>query len=375
MMTGTDLNEVERRLWAAADELRANSSLTAAQYRDPVLGLIFLAFAEHRFDAVRPEVEAKATERRPVSADDFRAKGVVFVPEDARLSWLVERAEWEDVGRNVDLAMDSIEAINLDLAGVLPRGYQKLEKDTLIELIRLFAPLPRTLSGDAFGLIYEYFLTNFASSEGRLGGSPALHGRGIPRMGDSSFQTAAMDAPIVRYCNNEPGFAVTSCRAERSCSSARLRRPWPSGSPVCQTNSRGAITAAASTIACMSVAAISERTAADNLVPHRFRKGKSGNPNGRPKGVAARVRELAGGDPDRFLNVVIGIAEDPKARAADRLRACEMLLDRGWGKAPAFVPVEEADPLELDAINQFIDERQQELGRLRDQKASQARRT
>lgn len=170
MTNTTDLAEVERRLWAAADELRANSTLTAAQYRDPVLGLIFLAFAEHRFDAVRAEVEAKATERRPASADDFRAKGVVFVPENARLSWLVERAEWEDVGRNVDLAMDSIEAINPDLAGVLPRGYQRLEKDTLIELIRLFAPLPRTLSGDAFGLIYEYFLTNFASSEGRLGG-------------------------------------------------------------------------------------------------------------------------------------------------------------------------------------------------------------
>ena len=170
MTNAADLAEVERRLWAAADELRANSTLTAAQYRDPVLGLIFLAFAEHRFDAVLPEVEAKATERRTASADDFRAKGVVFVPENARLSWLVDRAEWEDIGRNVDLAMDSIEAINPDLAGILPRGYQKLEKDTLIELIRLFAPLPRTLSGDAFGLMYEYFLTNFASSEGRLGG-------------------------------------------------------------------------------------------------------------------------------------------------------------------------------------------------------------
>src|SRR6185503_19158795 len=104
--------DLERRLWGAADELRANSTLTAAQYRDPVLGLIFLAFAEHRFDDLRPELEAKATERRPVSADDFRARGVVFVPEKARLSWLVDQAEWEDVGRNVDLAMDSIESIN-----------------------------------------------------------------------------------------------------------------------------------------------------------------------------------------------------------------------------------------------------------------------
>jgi type I restriction enzyme M protein len=166
----TDLAELERRLWAAADELRANSTLTAAQYRDPVLGLIFLAFAEHRFEEVRPELEAKATARRSVTPDDYRARGVLFVPELARLSYLVNLPEGEDLGANVDLAMDSIEAINAGLRDVLPRGYQKLEKSTLVELLRLFAPLPRTLSGDAFGLIYEYFLASFAAAEGRLGG-------------------------------------------------------------------------------------------------------------------------------------------------------------------------------------------------------------
>jgi type I restriction enzyme M protein len=166
----TDLTEIERRLWAAADALRANSSLTPAEYRGPVLGLIFLAFAEHRFDELRPEVELKATERRPVSADDFRARGVLFVPEIARLSWLVELPEGEDLGGNVDLAMDAIELANSGLRGVLPRGYQKLEKPVLLELVRLFAPLPRLVSGDAFGLIYEYFLTQFAANEGRRGG-------------------------------------------------------------------------------------------------------------------------------------------------------------------------------------------------------------
>lgn len=165
-----DLAEIEQRLWAAAVELRANSKLTLAEYRDPVLGLIFLAYAEHRFLAVKPEVEAKASERRPAQADDYRARGVVFVPEISRLSWLASRPEGEDVGSQVDLAMDAIEAINTDLEDVLPRGYAKLEKSTLIELIRLFAPLPQKLSGDAFGLIYEYFLTNFAASEGKLGG-------------------------------------------------------------------------------------------------------------------------------------------------------------------------------------------------------------
>ena len=165
-----DLTEVESRLWAAADELRANSTLTAAQYRDPVLGLIFLAFAEHRFEEVRPELAAKATSRRTITPDDYRSRGVLYVPEIARLSWLVGLPESEDLGANIDLAMDAIESTNTDLRDVLPRGYQKLEKSTLVELVRLFAPLPRTLSGDAFGLIYEYFLANFASAEGRLGG-------------------------------------------------------------------------------------------------------------------------------------------------------------------------------------------------------------
>ena len=66
--------------------------------------------------------------------------------------------------------MKAVEAANPELRDVLPRGYQRLEKSTLSELLRLFAPLPRQLSGDAFGLIYEDFLSNFAASEGRLGG-------------------------------------------------------------------------------------------------------------------------------------------------------------------------------------------------------------
>ena len=169
-MTTTNLADLESRLWAAADELRANSSLSPTEYRGPVLGLIFLAFAEHRFDQLRPELETKATERRPLSTEDFRARGVLDVPYISRLSSLVDLPESEDLGANIDLAMDAMEKINAGLRGVLPRGYQKLEKGILLELVRLFAPLPRTVSGDAFGLIYEYFLAKFAANEGRLGG-------------------------------------------------------------------------------------------------------------------------------------------------------------------------------------------------------------
>jgi type I restriction enzyme M protein len=165
-----DLAEVRRTLWKAADELRANSTLTPADYRSPVLGLIFMAYAEHRFEEIRPEIEAKATPRRPVTPDDYRARSVLFVPDEAKLSRLVDLPEGEDIGKAIDEAMKAIEAANPDLRDVLPRGYQKLERSTITELLRLFAPLPRKLSGDAFGLIYEDFLSNFAMAEGRLGG-------------------------------------------------------------------------------------------------------------------------------------------------------------------------------------------------------------
>ncbi len=166
----TDLATVRRTLWAAADQLRANSTLAPNEYRGPVLGLIFLAYAEHRFEQVRPELKAKATVRRPVTPDDYRARSVLFIPEKARLSFLVDLPEGDDLGAAVDTAMRLVETNNLELKDVLPKGYQRLEKSTLTELLRLFAPLPRKLSGDAFGLIYEDFLSNFAKAEGRLGG-------------------------------------------------------------------------------------------------------------------------------------------------------------------------------------------------------------
>ncbi len=157
-------------LWAAADELRANSKLTPVQYRDPVLGLVFLAYAENRFEAVRGEVEAKATARNPATITDYKAKSVLYVPDESRLSYLVGLPEGDDIGKAVAEAIKAIEAANPELKDILPRGYQKLERSTLIELLRLFAPLPTQLEGDAFGFIYEDFLSNFAAQEGKGGG-------------------------------------------------------------------------------------------------------------------------------------------------------------------------------------------------------------
>ena len=169
-MRTTDLAKVRATLWAAADELRANSKLTPVQYRDPVLGLVFLAYAENRFEAIRGEVEAKASARNPATIADYKAKSVLYVPDESRLSYLVGLPEGDDIGKAVDDAIKAIESTNPELKDILPRGYQKLERPTLIELLRLFAPLPTQLEGDAFGFIYEDFLSNFAAQEGKGGG-------------------------------------------------------------------------------------------------------------------------------------------------------------------------------------------------------------
>lgn len=169
-MKARDLAKVRATLWEAADQLRANSKLTPVQYRDPVLGLVFLAYAENRFEGIRAEVEAKATARNPATVADYKAKSVLYVPDESRLSHLVALPEGRDIGKAVDEAIKAIETANPELKDILPRGYQKLEKDTLVELLRLFAPLPTQLEGDAFGFIYEDFLSNFAAQEGKGGG-------------------------------------------------------------------------------------------------------------------------------------------------------------------------------------------------------------
>ena len=126
-MKREDLVQVRNTLWKAADELRANSSMAPNEYRGPVLGLIFLAYAEHRFEAARPALEAKATARRKVTAEDYRAKSVLFIPDEARLSHLVNMPEGADLGKAADAAMMAVEIYNPELKDVLPKGYQRLE--------------------------------------------------------------------------------------------------------------------------------------------------------------------------------------------------------------------------------------------------------
>lgn len=170
----TDTETLERRLWDAADQLRANSGLTSAQYGQPVLGLIFLRFAEVRFLQRRTALEKQAAGgRRAVNADDptrYHAEGVLYLTPRARFDHLLRLPQGGDTGNAVNDAMRDIEAQNPQLAGVLPKTYQIFNGVLLKDLLKRVSEIPATTEGDAFGRIYEYFLGEFARTEGQRGG-------------------------------------------------------------------------------------------------------------------------------------------------------------------------------------------------------------
>ncbi len=166
---------LEKRLWDAADQFRANSGLKAGQYSTPVLGLIFLRFAEARFAQRRAQLEkVGASARRGTSRIDdpkaYQAEGVLFLTPSARFEYLLQRPEGSNVGRAVNEAMADVEKHNPQLAGVLPRNYQIFNGTLLKELLKKVSEIPVSLDFDAFGRIYEYFLGEFARTEGQKGG-------------------------------------------------------------------------------------------------------------------------------------------------------------------------------------------------------------
>ena len=162
--------ELEKRLWGAADELRANSKLKSSEYSVPVLGLIFLRYADHKFAKAKENFNSQGTGRRTIGKADYQAKGVLYVPDSARFSKLLDLPEGADIGKAINDAMRSIETDNEDLKDVLPRTYNRLDKALLVSLLKNFAAVPMDIEGDAFGKIYEYFLGKFAMTEGQKGG-------------------------------------------------------------------------------------------------------------------------------------------------------------------------------------------------------------
>lgn len=177
----TNRKQLHERLWSAAVQLRANSGLKLNEISEPILGLIFLKFADVRFKKIHTGIVAErkavySPRVRPIGPDDYKSKGVLYLPEIATYSYLMNLAEKENIGKAINDAMKAIEAQNSDLAGVLPQDYTSLSKKAdensriLITLLKNFNQIPDDIEGDAFGEIYEYFLGEFARSEGAKGG-------------------------------------------------------------------------------------------------------------------------------------------------------------------------------------------------------------
>ena len=162
-----DIRKLEKELWDAADELRANSKLTSQQYCMPVLGLIFLRYAWGRFKRADAEIEAeraaKTGRKPPKGPDDYKAKGAMFIPEESRYDYLLNMPEGSQIGWAVNNAMTAIASSNPSLVGVLPDTYTEIGDELLTNVIRIFNnPALDEEGDDIIGRIYEYFLGKFA---------------------------------------------------------------------------------------------------------------------------------------------------------------------------------------------------------------------
>jgi len=170
-------HQIETELWEAADQLRANSKLTAAEYSMPVLGLIFLRHADNRFKTYLDDIEkaipaqVPAAQREALVKLEFQGKAAMYLPQEARFDYLSTLPKGQDVGKAIDEAMELIETEYEVLKGALPRGYTTFEPDLLAEIVKIFGRDSLTkATGDVFGRIYEYFLNKFAQSGAQEGG-------------------------------------------------------------------------------------------------------------------------------------------------------------------------------------------------------------
>jgi type I restriction enzyme M protein len=238
----TATTALEKRLWDAADHLRANSGLTSQQYALPILGLIFLRFAEARFADLRAKLEAKgASSRMGNRADDpsaYHAEGVIYLDPKARYEHLLTLPQGADAGAAVNAAMRLVEQHNAQLAGVLPKSYNLFSSLTLKDLLKKLSEIPLTLDFDVFGRIYEYFLGEFAMTQGQGGGefytpSPIVkmlteviepyHGRILdPACGSGGM--FVQSARFVSQHQNNPAEELSICGVEKVNETGQLCR-------------------------------------------------------------------------------------------------------------------------------------------------------
>lgn len=179
-MTAEQLKDLEDRLWQAADKLRADSNLKSNEYATPVLGLIFLRFASIRYNRIKPEIDAmlkaqKSSRMQQTEAEIAIAKCGFYLPEEAQYDYLLHLPEEEDIAKAIKHAMEEIEKYKPELLDSLPKDeYFKLytpeDRSLPKSLLKTFANIPEDATGDVFGKVYEYFLSEFALAEGQGGG-------------------------------------------------------------------------------------------------------------------------------------------------------------------------------------------------------------
>jgi type I restriction enzyme M protein len=238
----TASTSLEKRLWDAADQLRANSGLKAQEYSGPILGLIFLRFAEVRFAVQRKKLEGASTSSRRGSRVDepaaYHAEGILYLSSEARFDYLLTLPEAANIGAKVNAAMREIEKHNPQLAGVLPKTYNLFTSTLLKELLKKVSEIPATVDYDAFGRIYEYFLGEFARTEGQKGGefyTPSgivkllaeiiepFHGRILdPACGSGGM--FVQSARFVAEHQKNPAAELAICGVEKTDETGRLCR-------------------------------------------------------------------------------------------------------------------------------------------------------
>src|SRR5690348_2849979 len=178
-MNKDQLKKLEADLWRAADSLRANSDLKASEYSTPVLGLIFLKFADnnyrrHEADIIAEYQKLKGTRREKTLSEIAIEKCGFYLPDHARYDHLLNLPEEKNIAKELKEAMRSIEEYKPELESVLPKDeYGRLtrtDKTIPNQLLKNFANIPSDAAGDLFGQIYEYFIAEFARTEGQKGG-------------------------------------------------------------------------------------------------------------------------------------------------------------------------------------------------------------
>ncbi len=178
-MNAEEFKKLEATLWGSADTLRANSDLKSSEYSTPVLGLIFLRFADNKFSMYEKEIlkeyeKLKGTRREKSLSEISIEKCGFYLPDHARYDYLLNLPEEKEIDKAIKKAMEAIEEYKPELKGILPQDeYFRLtrtDKSIPTQLLKNFSNIPKDATGDMFGQIYEYFLGNFALAEGQGGG-------------------------------------------------------------------------------------------------------------------------------------------------------------------------------------------------------------